>query len=77
VGTPTLTGKGMEYVIPRGTAEISERVASIRIMEPVTSGKYQYPNGYAVYMNDSGQTINPLTGKTVAPGDPYAHIPLP
>jgi hypothetical protein len=77
VGTPTQTGKGMEYVIPRGTPEISERVASVRIMDPVTSGKYQYPNGYAVYMNSSGQTINPLTGQTIARTNPYAHIPLP
>jgi hypothetical protein len=77
VGTPTSTGKGMEYVIRRGTAELSDRVDSIRIMEPVTSGKYQYPNGYAVYMNSSGQTINPVTGRTVTPNDPYAHVPLP
>jgi len=77
VGTPTQTGKGMEYVIPRGTPEISEKVASVRIMDPVTSGKYQYPNGHAVYMNSSGQTINPLTGQTITRTDPYAHIPLP
>jgi hypothetical protein len=77
VGTPTQTGKGMEYVIPRGTPEISESVASVRIMDPVTSGKYQYPNGYAVYMNSSGQTINPLTGQTIANSNPFAHIPLP
>lgn len=67
----------MEYVIPRGTPEISEKVASVRIMDPVTSGKIQYPKGYAVYMNSSRQTINPFTGRTIANTDPYAHIPLP
>lgn len=77
VETPTQTGKGMEYVIPRGTPEISEKVASVRIMDPVTAGKSQYPNGFAVYMNSSGQTINPLTGQTIARTNPYAHIPLP
>ncbi len=77
VGTPAQTGKGMEYVIPRGTPEISDRVASVRIMDPVTSGKYQYPNGYAVYMNGLGQTINPLTGQTIANSNLFAHIPLP
>ncbi|MEV4260224.1 RHS repeat-associated core domain-containing protein [Kribbella sp. NPDC049584] len=76
IGTLTHTGKGMEYAIPRGTPEISERVASVRIMDPVTSGKYQYPRGYAVYMNASGQTVNPLTGQTVPNSDPFAHIPL-
>ncbi|MEU4192303.1 LamG-like jellyroll fold domain-containing protein [Kribbella sp. NPDC026611] len=77
IGTLSHTGKGMEYVVPRGTPEISERVATVRIMDPVTSGKYQYPRGYAVYMNASGQTINPLTGQTIANSDPFAHIPLP
>jgi hypothetical protein len=42
----------------------------------VTTGKYQYPNGYAVYMNGSGQTINPLTGQTIGNSHPFAHIPL-
>jgi hypothetical protein len=31
----------------------------------------------ASYMNKLGQTVNPLTGQTVAPIDPFAHIPLP
>jgi len=67
----------MVYSIGRGTAELSEQVASVRIMQPLTSGKYQYPNGYAVYMNRLGQTIDPLTGQTIANSHPFAHIPLP
>jgi hypothetical protein len=78
VGTPTTTGKGLEYAIPRGTPELSERVASIRIMDPVTTGKNVYPNGYAVYMNAQGQRVNPLTGQMIHDlSDPFAHIPLP
>lgn len=46
-------------------------------MDPITSGKYQYPKGYAMYMNGSGQSINPLTGQTIANSSPFAHIPLP
>jgi hypothetical protein len=45
-------------------------------MDPISSGKYQYADGYAVYMNKGGQTINPFNGQTVPPGDPLAHIPL-
>jgi hypothetical protein len=45
-------------------------------MDPVTTGKAQYPNGYAVYMNKAGQTVNPLTGQTIGPSHPFAHIPL-
>lgn len=78
VGTPTKTGKGLDYVIPRGTPELSERVASIRIMDPVTTGKNVYPNGYAVYTNAQGQRVNPLTGQMIHHlSDPFAHIPLP
>ncbi|WP_062073647.1 hypothetical protein [Arthrobacter sp. EpRS71] len=70
-------GNGLQYAIPRGTPEIDPRVTSIRIMDPVTSGKYQHPNGYAVYMNKTGQTVNPLTGDTISNAHPYAHIELP
>ncbi len=77
-GVPVTTGKGLYYEIPKGTAELDPRVAGVRIMDPVTSGPYQYPNGYAAYMNAEGQTVNPLTGKTVVGNaDPYAHIELP
>lgn len=74
---PVQTGKGSMYAIPRGTPETDPRVTGVRIMDPVTTGKYQYPNGYAVYMNKSGQTVNPLTGQVVANSDPYGHISLP
>lgn len=47
------------------------------IMDPVTSGKCQYPNRYAVYMNRTGQTITRLIGGTIADSHPVAHIPLP
>lgn len=28
-----------------------------------------------VYMNKEGQSVNPLTGRTVEPNDSWAHIP--
>ncbi|MBB5866623.1 hypothetical protein F4553_000002 [Allocatelliglobosispora scoriae] len=47
-------------------------------MDPITTGKFTYPNGYVVYMNAQGQTINPLTGRTnVGKADPFAHVGLP
>lgn len=76
-GTPTTSGKGLQYEIPRGTPELDPRVASIRVMDPVTTGKYQYPNGYVTYMNSGGQAVNPLTGRTLQPSDPLWHIELP
>ena len=68
---------GVQYSIPQGTPGLDPRVVSVRVMDPVTTGKYQYPNGYVVYMNSAGQTVNPLTGRTVSNVDPFAHIPLP
>lgn len=76
-GTPTTSGKGMQYEIPRGTPELDPRVASIRVMDPVTTGKYHYPNGYVTYMNSGGQAVHPLTGRTLQPSDPLWHIKLP
>ncbi|MGM1017300.1 MAG: DUF6531 domain-containing protein [Actinomycetota bacterium] len=75
-GVPTASGKGFEYRIPAGTPELSPQVATIRIMSPVTQGKYLYPNGYVVYMNRSGQTVDPITGNTISNSHPNAHIPL-
>ncbi|CAL9331958.1 hypothetical protein SUDANB178_00086 [Streptomyces sp. enrichment culture] len=47
-------------------------------MDPVTKGPYQYPKGYVIYMNEGGQTMNPLTGQFGIPkSDPYNHIPIP
>ena len=46
-------------------------------MDPVTTGPYQSQNGYVVYMNKAGQSVNPLTGQTVSKADPYNHIPIP
>jgi hypothetical protein len=45
-------------------------------MNPTTTGKYPYPQGYAVYMNADQQTVNPLTGQTISPSHPFAHLPL-
>jgi hypothetical protein len=76
-GKLTTTGKGLEYQIPPGTPEIDPRVASIRVMDPVTKGKYPKPNGYVTYMNSDGQAVNPLTGRTLQASDPLWHIELP
>jgi hypothetical protein len=75
-GVLSPTGKGMVYDVPADMG-LNPRVTQVRTMDPVTTGKYRYPNGYVVYMNRMGQTVNPLTGQTVANSNPYAHIPLP
>ena len=76
-GTPVNSGKGMAYDIPAGTEGLNSRVVKVRVMDPVNTGKSQYPNGYVVYMNQAGRSVNPLTGQTVGKADPYNHIPLP
>jgi hypothetical protein len=70
---PAESGKGWIFPTQPGQTGIDPRVASIRVMEPTD----QYPNGYVVYMNGMGQTVNPFTGRTIPPSDEFAHIPLP
>lgn len=48
-------------------------VSDVRIMDPVLTGKYPYPNGYMSYLNSNRQAINPLTGQTVAKSSPWWH----
>lgn len=70
---PADSGKGWLFPIQAGQAGCDPRVTTIRVMEPTP----QYPNGYVVYMNSMGQTVNPFTGRTIPPSDDFAHIPLP
>lgn len=76
LGHPTNNGLGMTYDIPKGTPELDPRVTQVRIMRPITEGKYTYPDGYAVYMNKAGQTVDPLTGRVLPKSSPFSHIPL-
>jgi hypothetical protein len=71
--TPARSGQGWIYPVTPNQPGIDPRVASIRVMEPTT----RYPEGYLNYLNIEGQEVNPFTGRTVPPIDPYAHIPVP
>jgi hypothetical protein len=78
VGRLADNGKGLIYDIPAGTPEIHPNVTSIRVMDPLTSGRYPSPNGRVAYMNVSGETITPLSGiRTKGNTDPMSHILLP
>ncbi|OYD71380.1 putative T7SS-secreted protein [Rhodococcus sp. OK302] len=77
-GSPTWNGKGIEYPVAPGTPGLDHRVVSVRVMDPVSNRVADYPNGYVVYQNAGGQTVNPVTGRTtIGKHDPYGHIPLP
>lgn len=70
---PAESGKGFQFAGGSGGAPLDSRVAGVRVMDPVTSGKYLYPNGYVSYFNEAGQTVNPFTGQTIARSDPFWH----
>lgn len=70
---PVESGKGFQFRGGSGGHGLSPSAADVRIMDPVTSGKYPYPNGYASYLNGSGQTINPFSGETVGKSSPWWH----
>lgn len=72
-------GKGWFYEIKETEAlanGLHKSVRYVRVMDPTTTGKFPQPTGYITYANDMGQFINPLTGKTVGPSDPYWHISI-
>jgi hypothetical protein len=69
------TGKGVQFVGGNGGRGLDQRVTGVRIMDPVVSGKYTYPEGYVTYENAAGQVVNPWSGKTVSNSDPWAHWP--
>ena len=71
--TPVRSGNGFQFSGGSGGDPLDSRVAGVRIMDPVTSGKYPYPNGYVSYFNETGQTVNPFTGQTIARSDPFWH----
>ena len=63
------------YTGGSGGYGLSSRATDVRLMDPVTTGKYQYPTGYGSYGNATGQTINPYTGQTLFKADPWWHNP--
>ena len=71
---PVRTGKGFQFETGYGGNGLNPNVSGFRMMDPVTTGKYLYPGGYGSYFNAAGQTINPFTGQTIAPSNPWWHI---
>jgi|tagenome__1003787_1003787.scaffolds.fasta_scaffold20948321_5 hypothetical protein len=59
----------MQYVEGSGGHGLDPRVAGVRVMDETA----RHP-GRVVYMNERGQSVNPLTGQTVDPSDPWAHL---
>jgi RHS repeat-associated protein len=55
-----------------GGPGLAPSVTQLRLMNP-TPGN---PSGYGVYMNSTGQGVNPFTGQTLSPFDPLRHIPF-
>ncbi len=52
-----------------GNGGTNGQVATMRLMNPVTTGNYQYPNGYIKYenlpLNGKPQGVDPYTGRTL------------
>ncbi|MDQ0395888.1 RHS repeat-associated core domain-containing protein [Labrys monachus] len=68
-----VTGQAYTDGTGGGSGDLHENVTEFRSMNP-TEGPYPKPNGYGVYMNKTGQTVDPFTGKTIPRNDPMAHI---
>jgi RHS repeat-associated protein len=68
---PAINGKGFRYTDGSGGHGLDLRTTDVRIMDPTS----RYPNGYGSYSNSAGQTVNPYSGRTIAPSNPWWHIP--
>jgi len=75
VGPAGTESPGFQYTGGTGGGPgLDSRVTGVRIMDPVSNSPR--PQGRRVnYMNDQGQTVDPQTGRTVAPNDPRGHTP--
>jgi hypothetical protein len=78
---PVKTGRGKIYgggsggyrKLPNGEVkEFNRRVVAVRVM----NGTDRYPGGYLSYMNESDQSVDPFTGRTLTKSDSLWHIPL-
>jgi hypothetical protein len=80
--SPVLNEQGRQTGIAfkggSGGNGLDPKVTTVRIMDPTPprGSSPGYPNGYVVYQNVAGQTVNPTTGRTVSNSDPMAHISL-
>ncbi|NJL26605.1 MAG: hypothetical protein HC897_01370 [Thermoanaerobaculia bacterium] len=68
IGPSATRAPGVQYVGGSGGAGLDSRVTGVRIMEGNSN-----QGSRAVYMNRTGQTVNPATGRTVPNADPAAH----
>lgn len=66
--TPT-RAPGMQFTGGSGGHGLDPRVSGVRFMDANAN-----QGARAVYMNQTGQTVDPLTGRTVPPSDPAAHF---
>jgi RHS repeat-associated protein len=73
--TPVINPAGNQtgVAFTGGSGGANGQVSTMRIMDPVTSGKYQYPDGYIKYENANGQGVDPYSGKTGS--KPDTHFP--
>ncbi|WP_417266375.1 RHS repeat domain-containing protein [Brumimicrobium sp.] len=71
---PALNNRGIQFVNGNSGFGLSSRVHGFRFMDPITSGKYLYPNGYGNYFNSSNQSIHPYSGNMLSRSSDWWHI---
>ena len=73
-GIPVKNGTGVRVPIQQPASPLHSSVAGVRFMPAKPNQIYPIVRPYAAYYNKAGQTISPLTGKTVKASNPWGHL---
>lgn len=70
-GPLSTRASGFQFIGGRGGYGLDPRVTGVRFMDA------NWSQGRRVnYMNSAGQTVDPLTGRTIPNSDPRGHLPF-
>jgi hypothetical protein len=67
---------GFQYNGGAGGNGLADNVTDVRIMDPNAQNPGGYVNYGTLQSNGGWQSVNPYSGQSIPPSDPWWHIPL-
>jgi len=75
-GPDTTTSAGFQFNGGVGGNGLAANVTDVRIMDPNSQNPTGYVNYGSQQANGGWQSVNPYTGQSIMPSDPWWHIPI-